>query len=134
MGNCINWQKKIENEFKNLDLVIFNPRRDDWNPNWKQEKDNPQFRKQVEWELIAQEESDLIIMYLDPKTKSLISLLELGLFKDKKIIVCCPKGFYRKGNIDFVCERYVIIVCEDLDNLINMMKSELPITIKKLKK
>ena len=48
-------------------------------------------------------------MYFDPNTKSPISLLELGLFaKSGKLIVYCPEGFWRKGNVDVVCKRYEV--------------------------
>jgi hypothetical protein len=50
---------------------------------------------------------DVIYMYLDPATKSPISLLEMGIYcQTDKLIVCCPEGFYRKGNVDITCERY----------------------------
>jgi hypothetical protein len=42
----------------------------------------------------------VICVYFDPKGQSPITLLELGLFHDKDIIVCCPEGFWRKGNVD----------------------------------
>jgi hypothetical protein len=48
-------------------------------------------------------------MYFDPNTLSPISLLELGLHaKSGKLIVCCPEGFYRKGNVDIVCQNFGI--------------------------
>ena len=60
---------------------------------------------QVEWELEGLELCDIIIMYFDSNTKSPISLLELGLFAHKKkMIVFCPNGFWRKGNVDVVCK------------------------------
>lgn len=119
MGAAEDWQTKITKALKDKDVVILNPRRDDWDSSWKQEIENDQFREQVEWELKSQESADLIAMYFDPKTKSPISLLELGLFgKDAKMIVCCPKGFWRKGNVDIVCKRYSIEEVETLDDLI----------------
>ena len=57
------------------------------------------------------EQSDIIAMYFDlhPEKLSPITLLELGLHaKDKKLIVCCPDGFLRKGNVQIVCRRYGI--------------------------
>ena len=77
-----------------MDIVIFNPRRDDWDSSWSQNKINPKFREQVEWELAALEKTNLIAMYFEPDTKSPVSLLELGLFaRSGKMIVCCPEGF-----------------------------------------
>jgi len=60
----------------------------------------------VEWELSAQEAADL--MYFAPDTRAPITLLELGLFAKKRLFVCCPDGYWRKGNVDVVCRRYGI--------------------------
>jgi len=66
--------------------------------------------------------ADKILMYFDPKTKSPISLLELGLFANSnKLIVVCPKGFWRKGNVDIVCRRYEIEQAETIENAIQKL-------------
>lgn len=119
MGKAENWQDKIKELLKNKRIQLLNPRRDDWDSSWVQSKDNPQFREQVEWELEAQEKVDIIIMYFDPQTKSPISLLELGLFaKSGKMIVVCPEGFWRKGNVDIVCERYGVKQVKSLEEAV----------------
>ena len=119
MGVAENWQEKLCN-LLSLNYNIFNPRRGDWDSSWKQEFTNPQFSQQVNWELDALEKADLIIMYFDPTTKSPISLLELGLYtSSKKIHVICPQGFWRKGNVDIVCNRYNIPLSESLDDFIS---------------
>jgi hypothetical protein len=101
MGLAEDWQKVVEDYFKVFDdYTLLNPRRDDWNPDWKQEFENPHFYQQVNWELNGLEKADHIIMYLVPNTKSPISLLELGLFAtSNKLLVCCPEGFWRRGNV-----------------------------------
>ncbi len=120
MGAAENWQQKAVDRLQAEDVIIFNPRRDNWDSSWVQHKDNAPFREQVEWELDALEKSDYIIMYLDPNTKSPISLVEMGLFAhSKKISVVCPDGFWRKGNIDIVAERYGIPQFESLDELLD---------------
>lgn len=44
-----------------------------------------------------------------PGSQRPISLLELGLYaRTKKLLVVCPDGFWRKGNVDIVAERYHI--------------------------
>ena len=118
MDKAIQWQQEIVEytEKESNKLVLLNPRRDNWNSNWKQDKNNFYFKQQVEWELNALEASDLVIFYFQPGTISPISLLELGLFKDKSI-VCCPKEYFRKGNIDIVCEKYNITLVETLEEL-----------------
>jgi hypothetical protein len=119
MGVAENWQEKVKRLLENRRVQLLNPRRDDWDSSWVQSKDNPQFREQVEWELEAQERADIILMYFDPKTKSPISLLELGLFAHSgKMRVVCPEGFWRKGNVDIICERYGVKQFESLEEAI----------------
>jgi hypothetical protein len=117
MGVAEDWQSNVEELFLNYQAaVLFNPRRAEWDSSWTQDIENPQFYQQVNWELNALEKSDLIFMYFAPGTKSPISLLELGLFAHTgKMIVCCPDGFWRKGNVDIVCDRYGIPVYSDFD-------------------
>jgi len=107
MGAAENWQDKLTGLLSDTDGYILNPRRDDWDSSWEQSIENAQFRNQVCWELKAMELADRILMYFDPATKSPISLLELGMYCGSgKLVVCCPDGFWRKGNVDVVCERY----------------------------
>ena len=107
MGKAEDWQNKIVKTLEDKKGTIFNPRRDNWDSSWKQSKDNPDFRQQVEWELEALSKSDYILMYFDPNTKSPISLLEMGLYaRSGKLLVICPDSFWRKGNVDIVCEKY----------------------------
>lgn len=118
MGNAENWQEKIVNTFKDKSYIFLNPRRDDWDSSWEQKIENIEFKEQVKWELNALHSSDIIIMYFDPNTKSPISLLELGLYAtSRKLIVCCPEGFWRKGNVDIVCEMYNIPTVQTIDEL-----------------
>lgn len=125
MGAAEDWQKRVERHLMGAGLksiVVFNPRRDDWDSSWEQAIENDNFREQVEWELDALDLSDLIILYLSPGTKSPISLLELGLYADSgKLLVCCPKEFWRRGNVEIVCKRYNIDFFETLDELLESL-------------
>lgn len=122
MGVAENWQQKVVTLLDNTDWVLFNPRRDDWDSSWVQSINNPQFREQVEWELEALTLADQIICYFDPNTKSPVSLLELGLFaKSGKMIVVCPDGFWRKGNVDIVCHRYGIRQANTIEEAIHLL-------------
>jgi len=123
MGKAEDWQTKITEAVKEFKVIIANPRRDDWDENWEQSIDNPNFKEQVTWELENLENSDLIVMVLLKDSVSPISLLELGLFgKDKKLVIYCPEGFWRKGNVDVVCERYNIPQVEKFEELITLIK------------
>lgn len=119
MGSAENWQQLVEEQLSGADILLFNPRRDSWDSEWAQRKDHPQFREQVEWELNALEKATIIAMYFDPATKSPVSLLELGLFAHSgKMSVCCPEGFWRKGNVDVVCARYGVKQAASLSELV----------------
>ena len=108
MGRAVDWQAQVCEAFQALsELVIFNPRRPDWDSSWSQQADFAPFREQVTWELDALERATCVLMYLAPGTQSPISLLELGLFvRQGKLIVACPDGFWRQGNVEIVCARY----------------------------
>lgn len=125
MGKAEDWQKRIENHFIKTEVTLFNPRRDDWDSSWTQEQSNPQFNHQVNWEMNRLEEADIVFMYFSPETMSPISLLELGLHANDNIIVCCPKGFWRKGNVDIVCTRYGIPLFENLEDAIGALATKI---------
>ena len=125
MGKAVEWQSKLIESVPDKPYIFFNPRRDDWDNSWEQEITDKNFRQQVEWELKALEVADIIIMYFDPKTKSPISLLELGLHaREGKLIVLCPEGFYRKGNIDITCKKYGIRQVETFEELTDILINE----------
>ncbi|MEC7119524.1 MAG: nucleoside 2-deoxyribosyltransferase domain-containing protein, partial [Pseudomonadota bacterium] len=76
----------------------------------------PNFRQQVEWELAALEQADLIFIYFAAGSHSPISLLELGLHAQSgKLIIVCPEGFWKKGNVDIVAHRFGLPVFKDLN-------------------
>ena len=121
MGSAEDWQTNTTRELSLL-YNIFNPRRDNWNSSWKQSFENPEFYQQVNWELHALDKADLIIMYFDPNTKSPISLLEFGLYATSgKLRVVCEDGFWRKGNVDIVCNKYDIPLYNTLNDLLKKL-------------
>jgi hypothetical protein len=128
MGKAEDWQKTLTSELKSLGkgLTVFNPRRDDWDSSWEQKQSNVQFNRQVSWELNKLEECDVIFMYFSPETQSPISLLELGKFAGKKeIIVCCPEGFWRKGNVEILCTRENVPLFNDIESAIGALKTKI---------
>tara|TARA_Y100000034_G_scaffold135487_1_gene207592 strand:- start:816 stop:1313 length:498 start_codon:yes stop_codon:yes gene_type:complete len=130
MGVAEDWQTQVSNAIlakEGLDRVlVLNPRRDDWDSSWEQTIDNPNFKEQVEWELDGLEEAYCIPMYFDPDTKSPITLLEFGMFSDSgSLIVCCPKGFWRRGNIEIVCAREDIPLFDNKEEFIEATLADL---------
>lgn len=125
MGAAEDWQDRLANDLSDYDdgLILINPRRDDWDASWKQDPTpGTQFYEQVEWELVNQENADGIVYYFAADSKSPITLLELGLFKDQPVIVCCPKEFYRYGNVKMVCDRYEIAMVETYEDLLKFLR------------
>ncbi len=123
MDKAVDWQKKCE-ELLQDQFVVFNPRRNEWDSSWSQTIENPNFKEQVNWELNALEKADIIIMFFAENTMSPISLLEFGLYaQTNKMKVVVEENFWRKGNIDIVCERYSVEQFKTLDELIqNLLK------------
>ena len=127
MGAAENWQERLTRDLSDYEnLVILNPRRDDWDSSWQQDPTpGTQFYEQVEWELDCQEQADVNIYYFAADSKSPITLLELGLFAEDNVLVCCPKEFYRYGNVKMVCDRYNVKMVESYDELLNTIRESL---------
>lgn len=122
-GNASNWQTSMISSLSTLSITILNPRRADWDSSWVEDISCAPFKEQVEWELYMQEAADVIAMYFDPNTQAPISLLELGMFAPSgKMVVCCPEGFWKRGNVQIVCKKYGINLVESLEELVDEVK------------
>jgi hypothetical protein len=119
MGQAEDWQAKVARSLDDLDVQVLNPRRDDWDSSWEQTKDDPQFRQQVEWEIKAQEDADLVLFVFTKDSKAPITFFEFGVFgTSKDAIVCAEDGFYRQGNLDIYCEHWDVPIYHNLDEMI----------------
>ena len=131
MGKGEPWHETVIEALDAYDVVILSPKRDDWDSSWEQSLEDERFVEQVEWELDAQESADLhlYVFASSPKeaakSKAPITLMELGLHASDDTLVCCPEGYFRKGNVDVVCRRYDIPVYESLDDMIDDIKTML---------
>lgn len=125
-GQAEEWQTRLCKACIDLEVIFLNPRRPDWDSTWEPVKTNPQFCQQVNWELDGLEMADLIVVYITAASKAPITLLELGLHAHQSnLIVCCEEGFWRKGNVDIVCERYGIKQVEGFDQMVEALKEKL---------
>ncbi len=125
-GQAVDWQTRLCDACTDLDVIFLNPRRPDWDSTWEPVKSNPLFHEQVSWELNGLELADLIVVYITAASKAPITLLELGLHaRQDNLVVCCEEGFWRKGNVDIVCERYGIKQVDTFDDLLVFLKSNL---------
>jgi hypothetical protein len=128
MGVAEHWQNRLVADLLGEDVLILNPRRDDWDSSWKQDPTpGTQFYEQVAWELQAQSYADLLVYYFDPATTSPITLLELGAFGGSDpdaVIVCCPTNYFRYGNVHIFCEWYGIEIVHSYAELLERIKHE----------
>lgn len=121
-GKAIEWQDMIVSKANKNNVLFLNPRRDSWDDTLEQNINNPVFNEQVNWELDALEEANLIIMYFDANTISPITLLEFGLHcKSGKLVVYCPDGYFRKGNIDVTSKKYNVKLVSTLNELVDVV-------------
>ncbi|MEM9908185.1 MAG: nucleoside 2-deoxyribosyltransferase domain-containing protein [Cyanobacteria bacterium P01_D01_bin.44] len=130
MGKASNWQQDMVTQLSDMTGSVLNPRREAWESTWPQDASFPPFRAQVEWELAGLAQADIVIFYFEPTTKSPVTLLELGLTAratcaGQQTLVCCPSGFWRKGNVDIVCEWWGMPQFETLDNLVVELRHRL---------
>ncbi|MEM7180666.1 MAG: nucleoside 2-deoxyribosyltransferase domain-containing protein [Spirochaetota bacterium] len=115
-GQSEDWQSSVESSLSHLDILILNPRRDDWDSSWEQSIHNPDFKKQVDWELDGLNQVDIKFFYFAPNSKSPITLLEFGLHADtKNMILVCPEGYWRRGNLEIVAERFSIPLYDSIE-------------------
>jgi hypothetical protein len=98
-----------------------------------QRESNPEFRDQVNWEANRLDRSQVIFFYFQPGTQSPISLLEFGKYigLDKHLVICCPDGFWRKGNLEIECSRANTPLYHTLESAIDALDSMLSITLLK---
>ena len=93
------WQEKVISSLADCDITIFNPRREAWDSSWSN--------------TIEHSESPVTLMELGMQARAIPM---------PKIIVCCPDGYWRKGNVDIVCRRQNIKQVDSLEALIEAIR------------
>jgi hypothetical protein len=113
------WRGVLSASLANYPLTIYNPYRPDWDSTWHEDVSFLPFREQVQWELDKQDKADVVAVYFHPETQAPISLLEFGLSAPipGKVVVVCPHGFWKRGNVELVCDRFGIDILDSIDEL-----------------
>lgn len=130
MGRADFWQTEVGNfldkKFQDS-IVVYDPRRPDWDDTWVQSIDDSNFNEQVNWELEHIDKSDIQVVYFTKDSKAPITFLELGHMSRNphKQIVYCPDGFYRKGNVDIFCKRYGIFNTPDINTFYKTLENKI---------
>lgn len=122
-GKATDWQTNASEQLTDYKGIILNPRRDDWDDSWEQTIDDPNFREQVEWELEYIQRCDHILMHFPGNSEAPITLLEFGLnVHSDRLIVCCESDYFRRGNIEVVCNWFNIPLYDNIDDGIKHLK------------
>ena len=126
MGAADHWQARAAAALADLPIDILDPRRDEWDASWPQSIEHAGFRGQVEWELDGLERAGVIAMWFAPASKAPITLLELGLHaRSGRLVVGCPDGFWRRGNIEVVCARWGVPLVDTWDAFVGLVRERL---------
>ena len=122
-GTAENWQERVEIAMAGYEGTIFNPRRDNWEPDVRQDISEPEFAYQVTWELDHIEEAETVFFYFSPHGPAPITLMELGYAAMMmNCIVVCPEGYWRRGNVQVMCARHEIPIFDSLEEGIAELK------------
>lgn len=126
MGSAVEWQKTVCDKYARSNVVTFyNPRRNDWDSSWEQTLGSPQFVEQVNWELDCMDRATFVFMYITAESKAPISLLEFGHIMAKypeKLVVCVQENFYRRGNLEVMCNRQGIVLHYHIDAALSVLE------------
>lgn len=106
--NCDDWQDIVIGYLLKLpaeeteNLVIFNPRRNEWPDNG----DTDEIRRQINWEADYIRQSDIFSMYFTNTKKSdqPICFYELGKYTNYKDVISYQEGFTRALDVEFQLE------------------------------
>ena len=122
------WRENLSTSLADVPVTIYNPYRTDWDSSWREDINFAPYREQVEWELDMQIKADIVIIYFHPATQAPVSLLELGVCMraPEKAIVVCPEGYWKRGNVQIVCERFGVEMVGNVDELREAVVKRLP--------
>ncbi|KAL8285820.1 hypothetical protein RB597_002750 [Gaeumannomyces tritici] len=141
------WRDELADALSHLrHVTIADPFRPDWDAEWEEEMSPKSFTDHVRWELDMQERADVLVIHfggrldaasfegrtnggaaLGELPKTPVSLLELGLRagSGRRCMVVCNDGYWRRGNVLLVCERYGIPVFPSIGKLSKVLEEEL---------
>ncbi|KAA8618425.1 hypothetical protein PtrSN002B_002981 [Pyrenophora tritici-repentis] len=112
------WRADLSASLSDLPIAILDPTCDAWDSTWIEDISFQPFKDQVKWEMDHAGIADVIVFHFGGKTDQPITLLELGLYAHTgKAVVCCQEEFSKKGNVQIVCEKYEIAMCDTVEEL-----------------
>ncbi|KAI5460448.1 hypothetical protein BGZ63DRAFT_387257 [Mariannaea sp. PMI_226] len=101
------WREDVSKALAYQPLVIFNPKRDDWDSTWKESLSDSRWAEQIQWELDMQDQATIVAVFFDATTDAPTSLSEMGLAaRAGKLIACALDGYSKRGYVEAVCRQY----------------------------
>lgn len=135
MGAATDWQSKLIAHAgcsfdENDNITFYNPRRTG-GFSGEQTLEDDDFAAQVNWEIDRIDRANIVVFYITAESWAPITLWELGYFLGKqealkdiadcnqrqRIVIGVEQGFWRRGNIEVMCDRLGILL---VDNLIDV--------------
>lgn len=94
---CSDWQSDLKDKIKDIDIIIYNPRRKNFPIN-----DPKAAEAQITWEYQMLRKADAISFWFGPETIQPIVLFELGswVVSDKPILVGVDPKYQRKQDVE----------------------------------
>ncbi|CAE7025486.1 hypothetical protein P3342_005599 [Pyrenophora teres f. teres] len=121
-----NWRADLSASLSDLPIAILDPTCDAWDSTWIEDISFQPFKDQAKWEMDHAGVADVIVFHFGGKSDQPITLLELGLYAHTgKAVVCCQEDFSKKGNVQIVCERYGIAMCDTVEELRKKVRERL---------
>lgn len=123
---CEDWQTKVIQAIKQIDLAIINPRRKRFDvAQWSESE------KQIRWEHRYLRQCSQVVFYFPPETVCPITLFELGAALERRLhtapndrqdlFIACHPDYARKADVGVQSRLQGVLVGTSLDMLIGQI-------------
>lgn len=102
------WREEVVRDLQDLDVVIFDPVRKDWDSTWVESVDDVRFVEQTLWEFWRQAEAGLVLFYFgSAEADGVVTMMEFGLWAGTGRAVVLESPDFRKWG-------YIRVICGEL--------------------
>jgi hypothetical protein len=122
-----NWQKEVVRAIKDFDVVVFNPRRENFPIH-----DPSAALEQITWEYEMLRKADMIQMWFDGNTMSPICLFELGawMMTSKPMVIGMDPNYQRRQDVEIQTklvrpEIPIVYAMDDFTNVVSDMINQI---------
>lgn len=134
ISNCPDWQVEIADKLDNEELIVFNPRRDDFDI-----LDPAMEKEQIQWEHRYLREANAVLFWFPSETLCPITLFELGVTLERvnlmwtdipqRIFIGTDPKYKRRRNVEIQTSLVLpgINIVDSIDELVSQVKRWLKI-------